>query len=364
VWVLFSCPKDSGCVRTCALADHSALPALFTCGAAPWARKSGPAFHAPRRACGSPVPKAAPRVWYLGTQSRAAPDARCPGVQSRAAPVARCPGVQSRAVRTVPSAPVPKTYRAYGPRTDKPCAGRQILLQFRDCGVYMKKLFHSTPFLRNIYPLWPVSMRKQGIYRKILCPYPVYRKKVDTKVHFFPIYPAARERVCLNLCKRPCTGYRGEIFSIYPGRPRIKVFHICQSGWRHYQIPVRMASFPLSVHPRICGIFRQMQVTYSTMRHQLTQIPTDRDMRFEESKYQKRGIGQARGQGIYVKQQAIPKPAFWKQRLDNIGRLPPQEANLQGKFAFKPGLHILSILVPYGQGFPIGYPRKNIRMAF
>ena len=60
-------------------------------------------------------------------------------------------------------------------------------------------------------------------------------------------------------------------------------------------------------------------------------------MRFEESKYQKRGIGQVRGQGIYVKQQAIPKPAFWKQRLDNIGRLPPQEANLQGKFAFKPG---------------------------
>ena len=209
---------------------------------------------------------------------KAAPCVWCPGAQSRTASLP--PGTQSRAVRTVPGAPVPKTYRAYGPRTDKPCAGRQILLQFRDCGVYMKKLFHSTPFLRNIYPLWPVSMRKQGIYRKILCPYPVYRKKVDTKVHFFPIYPAARERVCLNLCKRPCTGYRGEIFLYIPWpSPNQSISYIpvrmaslsdaspdgvtirYQSGWRHYQMPVWMASFPLSVHPRICGIFRQMQVT-------------------------------------------------------------------------------------------------------
>lgn len=134
-------------------------PLSSACAVYVWSRAMGPKVWAG-------LPCAAPVARCPGAQSRAAcmvpryakpyrtrcPVPRCPKPRC-AAPVARCPGVQSRAVRTVPSAPVPKTYRAYGPRTDKSCAGRQILLQFRDCRVYMKKLFHSTPFLRNIYPL-------------------------------------------------------------------------------------------------------------------------------------------------------------------------------------------------------------------
>lgn len=69
-------------------------------------------------------------------------------------------------------------------------AGRRSPPDAGDCGVYRKKLFHRTPFLRSILPLSPVSMMKRGIYRKISSLYPANGKKEDLESHFFRIYPA------------------------------------------------------------------------------------------------------------------------------------------------------------------------------
>ncbi len=88
-----------------------------------------------------------------------------------------------------------------------------------DCGVYIKKLFRCTLFLRNIHPSSPVTMMKQGIYRKIFCLYPAYRKKVDLEGHFFRIYPVVGEEINFIRFKGPAQGTGGKFFPIYPGRP-------------------------------------------------------------------------------------------------------------------------------------------------
>ncbi len=112
-------------------------------------------------------------------------------------------------------------------------AGRRSPPDAGDCGVYRKKLFHRTPFLRSILPLSPVSMMKRGIYRKIFCRYPAYRKKVALNGHFFCIYPVLLGKGRFYQLQRPCAGYWRVIFPSIPRSPFGSESFICAWACRY-----------------------------------------------------------------------------------------------------------------------------------